>query len=240
MRRGDTALWVLTKMAMLFFIAALSAIILLVTNVQKTGLCDEEARAISGRVASSLTQILNTPVEDERRVLQLEQALAIGGGQRARYTMTLTRRDIPGKAFHALVVKVTSELDPACSAGVQVTYPESFDAEPKRLFFLPSASPARAKKCGGSPGCIQGDNQALEQMVIKPSILNEDRDGRRSTFITLLKCTEKKIGGLSFYYVQDCTQKDSTQCINLETQETGVAGAGSPKSLCGFGGTPTL
>ena len=240
MRRGDTAMWVLTKMAMLFFIAALAAILLICTSVQRTGLCDEEARAIGGRVASALTQVLNTPVEDERRVLQLEQSLAIGGGQKARYSMTLTRRDIPGKPFHAIVIKVTSDLDPACNAGVQVTYPESFDAPgATRLFLLPAANPpsgaARSTKCGGTPGCIADDKSALERLVVKPSVQNPEKDGPRSTFITLLKCTEKKISHNSYYYLQDCTQDDSKRCLSLET-DSGEAGltSNAPKKVCGF------
>src|SRR5512135_1345415 len=103
-RHGDTAMWVLTKMAMLFFIAALAGILLVFGSYQQTGLCNEEARSISDRVASGLSQVINSPVEDERRVIQLEPSLALGDGNRARYTLNLTRRITDsGTAFNALL-----------------------------------------------------------------------------------------------------------------------------------------
>ncbi len=239
MHRGDTALWVLTKMAMIFFIASLAAILLVFGNLQKTGLCNQEAREISGRVASAMTQLLNSPTEDERRVLQLEPSLALGDSGRGRYVMTLTRHINSGKPYNSLFVKVASEADPNCVGATAVSYPPEFDSSPGRLFFYPAANPPapgskpRDVRCA-SPGCIADDLQAIERMVIRPAVVAPEKEGERSTFIALLKCTQKRVTLASYYFVQDCIKKDSRDCINLDTSTPPAGAPGSPESLCGF------
>ncbi len=232
MKRGDTAMWALTKMAMLFFIASLAGILLVFGGYEKTGLCNEEARQISNRIASGITQLLNTPVEDERRVIQLAPSLALGESSRARYFMEITRRSLsPDKPFNALVISVTSEADSRCSAGVQVTYSKALDNDAsvpggKRFFLLPAPAPVPSSRSVPSP----------EKLVLRPSVLKADY-GDRTTFVALLKCTEKKTRLKTFYWLQDCTQRDSSACINLETAggaAHGISAANAPDVICGF------
>lgn len=224
-------MWVLTKMAMIFFIASLAAILVIFGGYERVGLCNKEAMAISARVASGITQIFNTPVEDERRVIQLEPSLALGERARSRYSIALTKRDIAGKDFNAVIVSVVSEADPRCSAGVQVTYSDSLDtpaADPrlKLLGAREPTSPQTGFKRFAKPVNDPKDVNAKERMVIKPSAISEEREGSRSTYLTLLKCTEKKVTRATYFFVQDCTQQDSNNCINLDSGEV------TPK--CGF------
>ncbi len=235
MLRGDTAMWVLTKMAMLFFITALAGVLLVFGGLQQTGLCNEEARAISDRVASGLTQVINSPVEDERRIVQLEPALAIGDGRSARYTLNITRRLVGGQPFNALRISAFSDADRSCNSGVQVTYNKAWDnADDKRLFFIPSASGSVLPRYYASPP------NEFETMMLRPSVLNPTLHGKRSTFVAIVKCTQKRVGQKTFVFIQDCTQQDARLCIGFSSAEAGMQNnRGSIDDLCGFTVTPT-
>ena len=217
--RGDTAMWVLTKMAMLFFIAALAGILLVFGGLQKSGLCNEEALAISNRVASGLSQVINSPVEDERRIIQLQPALAIGDSRSSRYSLNISRRATPDRPdTNAMVISVSSEVDRACSFGVQVTYNKTWDNPiDKRIYFF-SPLPNPPRQFGGP--------NPPETIVMMPAPLNPAVQGPRTTFIAIVKCTQKTTARKKFIFIQDCTQQNAENCISFTSAQT--------KDTCGF------
>jgi hypothetical protein len=222
-------MWVLTKMAMLFFIASLAGVLLIFGGYQQTGLCNEEARAISDRVSSGLSQVINSPVEDERRIIQLEPALSVGDGKSARYTLNITRRITDRPEFNTLLISAYSDANRGCNSGVQVTYNKRWDdANDKRLFFMPATS--------SPPRYYRG---AFETMALRPSVLNPAVQGPRSTFVALVKCTQKNVGRKVYVFIQDCTQQDAKLCIGFSSNKQGENAPGSIESLCGFEVTPT-
>ena len=88
--RGAIALWMLTKFAMLFFLAALTLVIANFAFREKGALCVSEASRMNYEIASRIKQVLDSPARDERRVLPLEPSLKLASGG-TRYNIKLTK-----------------------------------------------------------------------------------------------------------------------------------------------------
>ncbi|MBI3587592.1 hypothetical protein HY995_05060 [Candidatus Micrarchaeota archaeon] len=212
MRRGDAAMWTLTKIAMIFFIGALAAIVMVAGGYERTGLCNEQARLISSRVSGALSQLFASPLEDERRLISLEPSLAVGEGKYSRYAVKLARHIATAPSYNSLIVTTVSDLDPNCAGSASVTYPKVFDQDPTKgsLLLIPVSAPAGVRS-GNGPAPLK------DWIVARPSVLNPDVYGPRSTFISIVKCTEKNTKKTEHYLIQDCSNDKGKDCLNLDT-----------------------
>lgn len=106
--RGQIALWMLTKFAIVFFIIALSLVMLNFANAERDNLCSTQARVMALSVASSFDNLFNSPVEDERKVMPLEMALSVGRDNLARYSIILLNKQKSGGGGNIVITVNTS------------------------------------------------------------------------------------------------------------------------------------
>ncbi len=211
MHRGDTALWILTKMAMLFFIISLAALLLVFGGKAREGLCLSQAHTLSQTIATAISQVIDSPLEDERRVVGIPTVLSLGSGTNSRYTITISRWNTLDPASNALIIQTSSDSDPSCKAGVQLTYDQSWDeGSPKRLQFVHAHS--RHQSDEGNP--------ITESMQLRPSVLCDGTEGSstcpygpRTTFLSIVKCTTKDTQKTKHAFIQDCTQENARNCL---------------------------
>lgn len=213
-------------MAMLFFIVALAAILVSLSGYERTSLCSQEARTVSLTLAQSINEIINSPLEDERRVIKLKSTVSVGNGISGRYNITISRRTTSDPALSELGIDVLSESG-QCSAGISLKYPAALDtASPKRLVLMPGAG-ATGRSGASATGRVR------EWITLKPSAYKPGDP--RSQFLGLVKCTQKSVAGGArgpyYIFIQDCTDPDSDKCVSLGVGETA---AGRDDGNCGF------
>ncbi|OIO25356.1 hypothetical protein AUJ14_04455 [Candidatus Micrarchaeota archaeon CG1_02_55_22] len=257
MVRGDAALWILTKMAMLFFIVALSGIMLSIGGTERSALCSNEAYIISRTVAQSLNEVVNSPLEDELRVIKLQSALSSGSGSAARYKLQISILDRPNDPqFNSLLINASSDADSNCRGGITFLYPKALDSPPrvstggtalvaKRLFLIQANSPgepAGARYFSSNPAPVE--TRLREGIILKPS--TQRANEVRTRFLAIMKCSQKAIvtqgvvisRGDFFVFIQDCTAEDPDNCLSLNPPRAGTvaiqAGSSDTNQLCGF------
>lgn len=242
--RSGQSMWILTKMAMLFFIAALALILVLFGGIVKGGLCQSSAQSTNARIANAINQVLNSPLEDERRVIPIENSLAIGDSKSSRYSIAMAKRmpdPNPTVKSGFLILTTTSELDPSCTSGLQVAYPKTYEysggASPvarERLYLVSERTESGASLAGAFKSRI----------TLLPS-LSPDKEttappSHRSKFIVVMGCTNKTITREKYFFIQDCWHDDSNDCLNfkLNTTEAGIpdssVGDNYVPSICSF------
>ena len=91
--KGQIALWMLTKFAMVFFIFALALILVSVADRQGKAICEAEAQGTASSIAGAIVNVINSPVEDESKVVSLEAALSAGKEVFQKYTVSLKKRE---------------------------------------------------------------------------------------------------------------------------------------------------
>jgi len=223
MQRGQS-MWILTKMAMIFFIGSLALLLLIFGGFTRIGLCKASAEASSNRVATAINQIINSPLEDERRVVFVEPALAIGESKSARYNMTITNRVLndPAKPFNTLLILAQSQQEADCRGGIAVNYQKSFH-DNNRLFLL-------------SPRSVSSPSSEFRQTItLKPSVLSTEPDYLlRTKFVIVMKCTSKTIAQEKYLFIQDCVEESEAGCIKFDSALV-LSGSGNEiKSICSF------
>lgn len=225
-------------MAMIFFIGALAVIIVLFGGIVKGGLCQASAQSTNMRIANAINQVINSPLEDERRVLPLETSLAIGESKSSRYSITISKRT-PDKTAESgfLIISTQSEIDPSCASALQVSYPKSYefderlpssDKAKQRLFLVSSG---RDTDANFPPGDVFN-----KRITILPSLAKETTANRRSEFIVVMGCTSKTVTREKHFFVQDCALHppfDPKDCINFDTAD--VVENNNIRSICSFG-----
>lgn len=222
-------MWILTKMAMIFFIGALALILLVFGGFTRTGLCASSAESASNRIAAAINQIINSPLEDERRVVPVEPALAIGESKNARYTITITNRVLAdsSRPFNQLLISTQSQLDKGCKAGVAVAYPKQLQQN-NRLFLL-------------SPRTVNAPSSEFRQAItLKPSILSNEEDFiLRTKYVVVMKCTSKTVALEKYLFIQDCTEDSPESCIRFDSAiglGSRSGGANEIQDICSFEG----
>jgi hypothetical protein len=232
MVRGDVpALWILSKMAMLFFIISLAGLLVVFTSQWRSSVCSSQAQVISQTIANDISNELNSPVEDARQVIQLQSTLAIGGGITSQYAINISIRELGGKVPDSLIVDTYSLADPTCAAGTQIGVDPSWDSPPandpnsagyaSRLIFDPVQG--RDFKPSGNP-----QTTVHETMVLEPSLPLPTNGGTdyRSYFISLVRCQDKTPDQTAFLFIEDCTHQDAGSCLKLSSP--------GPSPLCDF------
>ncbi|MFH1750789.1 MAG: hypothetical protein ABH863_03865, partial [Candidatus Micrarchaeota archaeon] len=90
--RGQMAMWILTKFALLFFIVSLFAIIFIFEQNARSQTCRMQSQRIADGIANRLSQILDSPVDDEQRSFPFELGLQLGQNDLGRYVVNITDR----------------------------------------------------------------------------------------------------------------------------------------------------
>ncbi len=190
--KGQIALWMLTKFAMIFFILALALVLLGYSGIEKKNLCVTRAQGLANAIRSSIANVLTAPVEDERKVIPLERVLSIGESDYVKYAIKITNLVGQSDQPNSLVIEVLPTGAKDCNGGGNVAYPK----EAKIVF-------------GGSKAA---DKEALE---FDPYGKVEGVD--RSWYLVILKCKTKYWPSEEYVYLENCKNQDPSKCINFES-----------------------
>ncbi|HIH20748.1 TPA: hypothetical protein HA244_05770 [Candidatus Micrarchaeota archaeon] len=214
--RGQIEMSVLTRFAMVFFIMALAAIMLMFSNREQRGLCTTQAELNAQQIASSINQVLTSPSEDERLVIPIVAALSVGERDRARYTVTITKR--PSQKIFSIGVSTESK---DCSGFQSVGYGQM---EEGNIFFqsrLNTPAHVVIETFGG---------ESLDMLKLTPSLPTD-----RTSYLIVLKCKHKTFNGAEYLYLQNCnyappgeTSVSPEQCLKLDNADI------DKPEACGF------
>ena len=176
--RGQIALWMLTKFAMVFFIILLAAMLVSFSDAQKESICRTQAQSMARNIASTVANVINSPVEDERKVFTLESSLSVGKSQLERYIINITNiRSASEPKTGSLVVHVKSGS--GCEGYARAPYDASL------VLVEPVAMQSRWAHEGN--------------LTLKPSDLQ-----RRDYYFIMAKCRPKQAGFSSYLYLRQC------------------------------------
>ena len=227
--RGDAALWILTKMAMVFFIIALALILTTMGNAERSSLCSANAQKVADELADAFNLALNSPLENERMVIKLEPYLAAGEGTTARYHVNFSKREVSGGSLNSLIITVSSDFDARCSGGRSVAYPKNFDNAATKQFFLMPATSASDRQWTGS----RTAPKIFETITLRPNP-RVTAASARTRYAVVMMCKEKVTAARKFLFVQDCTDDKPEMCLGFDTPTT-LTGTTTAASVCGFG-----
>ena len=228
-KKSQIELSMLTRFAMVFFIMALASIMLMFSSTEQKGLCKTQAELTASQIASSINQILVSPSEDERKVIPLISALSVGEKDRQRYVVNITKRTgsspgTSGSDLNTLVVSVGAEYKEciaAQSVGLSNIAPGNVAFQTRDTAL---SDHTYSEKFGTA---------TYEGLQLTPS---NPKD--RTSYLIIVKCKEKKFGGQTFLYLQNCnyvsgaggvTSVDQASCLQLD-----ATGSGNPGSNCGY------
>ncbi len=196
--KSQIALWMLTKMAMLFFIVGLALLITTFGNRQRAITCSDQADFTARALAGVINNVINSPVEDERKILALEASLSLGKTDFERYEVNVTKivtesAGVVETGFFSILVKPAAV---GCSGGASVPF-EKFSVR------------------------LIGPGKAGDTLLFEPS----KREGSR--FLVVLKCKQKTYPPENFLFIEDCRQEEGGKCIGF-TSEAVVGRPGAP------------
>jgi hypothetical protein len=212
--RGDMALWMLTKFAMLFFIILLAATLVGFEERERKGICESFSQTISDTISSRLNQVINSPSEDEKRVYSFQAALAQGQSELQRYQVNLSfylDSDDP-----ILSVQTLAFGEHECGAGSHIGIPKDLEVY-----------------------AMRGDN---EERITGEATLTADPSAveNRSYYLVFIRCAQKlKSEGApprKFLFVQDCRESDARRCLDFSKPPLDKLGSTSEIG-CGFANT---
>ncbi len=177
----------LTKFAMIFFIGALALILFSVADIEKEGLCNVAAERTNEMISSALIQMVDSPVEDERRIIPLEPALSIGNEELSRYEVNVTEYD-DGERRELRIETMVTKAN--CGAGGKVplnsgTILKMIDSDDAPSFTLNPSKPSTSQQ-------------------------------QRTKFLVIIKCREKTAGKKEYLYLADCKQADPALCTGFK------------------------
>ncbi|MCX6767546.1 MAG: hypothetical protein NTY90_02330 [Candidatus Micrarchaeota archaeon] len=207
--RSQIALWMLTKMAMLFFIIALALFATTLGNIQRTSMCSNQAYSVAQAVGGVINNVINSPMEDERKIFALESSLSIGKTDFQRYAINILKVTESGgignpeTGFFSILVRPFSE---ETAAKFDCTTNECCGRSnvPFENFIVDMHSNAGSAR---NPGTQTG-----EVLVAEPS-----NPQGRSRFLVVIKCKTKQIPTQNYLVIEDCTREIGTDCLNFET-----------------------
>lgn len=229
--RGQMELWMLTKFGLIFFIVALAAIVFLFEVQARSKICSDQTRAITDAVTGRIAQVLNSPVEDERRVYAFPLALVLGRNDLTRYTVDLTLFHSAGTGGYfqtmgsgKIIVNASPAGEPGCEAGSSIPFTNFI------VMLNPSSARSLDPQAVGTPS-----NRIV--MHFSPSTLTGTEP---SKYLIIIKCGNKNNppGSPSFkrfLLFQDCSHDDVNQCEALAKHLPDTPQASlDTTDLCGF------
>ncbi len=212
MNRGQIELNVLTKIAMLFFIISLSFIALNISNYEKSGLCSQQALATAKIIASNINQLLSSQLEDGRVVYKFDPTIQVSSRERfgERYTVWLAKRETSASNSVQFRIVVKPQADDKCTSWTTLFY----DKNKVEMQFFADSAPV-------TPDTSISHGE--EVVVLTPSNKNDEE---RTKYLVIVKCKEKRVGGRSFLYLDDCRNNDANACSPLEPVASHLAQCG--------------
>jgi hypothetical protein len=204
----------LTKFAMLFFIIALAFILMGFKANEEEVICSTQAGALARDVAASVNNVVNAPVEDERKVYAFSAGLSMAKEQYYRYEVNLTDRKTSGSTEDGSI----------------------------RVEVIPSAATCRGVSLAPYAGYrvhlmgnIATETFAGEQL--KKISLNPSGPLDRTYYLVLVKCREKIIrqgesAARKHLFIQDCKHDDPKACITLTEQKDCTRNEDCPSNSC--------
>jgi len=211
--KGQIALWMLTKFAMIFFILALALVLLGYSGVEKKNLCVTRAQGLASAIRSSIANVLTAPVEDERKVIPLERVLSIGESDYVKYKIKITNLQASGGSqsgtsqSNQLVIEVLPTGAKECNGGGNVPYPTG-----TTMVF----------------GGTAAENK--EELELDPygGIGGVDR----SWYLVILKCKTKYWPPKEYIYLEDCKNQNPNTCLDFESVEKCCGWPGEDNVQC--------
>jgi len=234
--RGQIELWMLTKMAMLFFLAALAMTMVNFSSNEKQALCASQAQAVARSVSGSIQQVINAPAEDERKVIPLESTLSIGSGEFSGYSVFIAdhRDETNQRKLFSVTVQGRNK---DCVGADSATYPYSWQSgRSDTLTGLSSGQIplTRGLLVGGAiceckagtnvymgVGCqLQGQPCTGGDWILQAIPSFSQGLEKRAYYLIAMKCKEKQIvaGKVTTHlFVQACTNPDPNSCIDFRS-----------------------
>ncbi|MFH1257843.1 MAG: hypothetical protein ABIG96_00865 [Candidatus Micrarchaeota archaeon] len=210
-KRGQMAMWMLTKFAMLFFIFALFSIILVFEQRERGNVCKLQAQRIADSIANRLNQIIDSPVEDEQRSYVFEPSLNVGRDDDARYGVNVTYRHYKDDNKQSLIVEVLSPGISDCY-GVART---DFKGKDVRLHSFVRNN-------------IIVDKAAYNETIL-PLSPSDKVPLDKTVYMIAIKCGSKtSYPPDKFLFIEDCMHNDPDQCLNFDTPPV------NEEETCGF------
>lgn len=246
MTRGQIELWMLTKMAMLFFLVGLALVLTNFVGQEKRVICSSQAQSVARSIAGSITQVVNAPAEDERKVFPLEPVLSIGSSEYSRYTIYLVDRQEPDRKFISVVVQ---GRDRDCVGTDSAPYPNAMisgstpggtglrsgatgtEGGSDAHFPIVRGTLLQGAVCACTEGTYQGEGCLVAGnscsggdpiLQVAPSI-PEGLPIKRAYYLIALKCKEKEPDpGQTIIpqhlFIQACTQEQPNDCIGFTSE----------------------
>lgn len=180
----------MTKFAMVFFIILLAGIMISFSDTQKTAICRTQAQSMANNIASTLSNVINSPVEDERKVVSFVSSLSVGKSQLERYTINVT--NIPAQndpKTGSLVVHVLSGM--GCEGYARASYDKTMTIM--------------------DPTTLSSRWNAGLSLEMRPSDIQ-----KRDYYLIIAKCKPKQAGFSSYLYLRQCNGVLGTE-LNPET-----------------------
>jgi hypothetical protein len=208
--RGQMAMFILTKFAMLFFIMALFTIILIFEQNTRNLSCSQQAQIVANRIANRIAQVIDSPAEDEQRSFVFENSIVLGKSDEARYSVNITYREYASKA-QKIIIDIVPKGVSKCNTMAVVDFTNK--------------TVSLASRPGQVINTINHANFKDEVMQLNPSAQTQNE---RSTYLTIIKCGSKSYPPRQYLFLEDCVQKDPTLCLNFESAEV------NRPDVCGF------
>ncbi len=207
------ALWILTKLAMLFFIFMLAALMVSLSGSFRSALCDDQARLTAQRLTNGVAGVINSPLEDERKVLPLEAVLSAGRADFERYTLNIT--DAPALEQDAAAppgtppekvrtgeIILTLDTSAGCTGGGRAAYRD----------FQVTLLGGPDNPVALSPPLWQTALHDSQTLTATPSELDE----KRTNYLVVIKCTRKVFPPIKQLYIHACQTEDPIGCIDFQ------------------------
>jgi len=213
--KGQISMWMLTKMAMMFFIVALALILSGLGSMQGRDICASQARFEAQAITGVLSNVINSPVEDERKLLALDAGLSIGKSDFQRYEI------------HLLEFVDESKIA-ASEKGKTVAGLFSVFVRPPAEGEDVSSTRCEANECCGRSSVpfekfdvrfVGKIKQISEGQVI---VFEPSNPASRSKFLVVIKCKEKNPASFppkSFLFIADCKQDSGEDCFGFASRE---------------------
>ncbi len=211
MKRGQMAMWILTKFAMLFFIIGLFLIIFVFEQRERDLVCSSQANRIASDIAGRIRQIVDSPVEDEQRSYAFGIGIPLGGSDDSRYFANITYQRHKPSGMQKIIVDVWVPSVGGCNGFATV----DFVNKSVRLFPVSNAFLSSANNV----------NYESSRIALHPS---DKEESVRSRYVVAIKCSSKiSYPPDKFLFIQDCSQRDPDACISFD-------GTNEIVCACGF------
>ncbi len=205
--RGDLALWILSKFGLVFFLFAIAGFIMVFATRAKDTMCSQQAQAIADSIGGKISQVVNSPLDDEKRIEPLKSGITLAQGYLVGYNVTIS------VVFH--------DGDTSKPGDILV------DVKSKRgncegYSRVPFSTNTRIQLLSAISDRIAPNNRGGEDMRVLPSTTTQ---GQKSYYLVILKCkNEQQWEPWHYLLIQDCMHNHLDKCMSFN--------GGAPYACC--------